>query len=82
VRLAVVRRLEDGGEPGRLAVGRAGKLAGEDGLDLLLLALDLADTEALVLWLLEDLDAVQAEEEGSRVLAGWVVLVVAVACLE
>jgi hypothetical protein len=72
VRVVVVGRREDRGEPSRLGVREAGDGTGSHRLNLLLLAFNLADTEALVLGLEEDLVAVETKEDGGSVLAGWV----------
>lgn len=70
VGVVVVRRFEDGGEPRRLGIRNAGEVSGLGDLDLGLLALDLADTETLVLGLEEDFLAMETKEDGSRVLTG------------
>jgi hypothetical protein len=63
VTVLVVRALELRSEPRRLSVGHLGDRPGLGGDDPRLLALDLADTQAGVLRLLQDLGAVSEWSE-------------------
>ncbi len=70
VRVVEVGRVVGGGEPGRLGVRNARRASDGVGLELGLLALDVANDEALVLGLGEDLATVKTEEGLGGVLAG------------
>lgn len=70
MRVVVVGSVVGGVEPSGLAVGDAAEVSGLGGADLLLLALNLADNQAAVLGLDEDLVAMETEENGGGVLAG------------